>query len=128
MLGLQLHPVRPSNFPASGVLGILARLGFEEMLHLALGLGINYFALKTSIVGVLTEHPKLVATFEISGDKKTEFGVFINGASGTKIVRFVDSMETSPANPDHFLNLFFRLIFRDPEQCNVVDHDWVKNL
>lgn len=113
---------------ASGIFGILARLGLKEVFDLTLGMRVNHFAFKAAIIRVLAKHGELVPAFEIGRDEKSVFGTFIDATTGTEIVCLVHPVETGPADPNHFLDFLLRLVFRDAKQCDVVDHSGAKEV
>lgn len=109
--------------PELGIFRILARLGLEEQLAGARSARFDHLGFEAEVIGVFAEHGEFVEALEVGGDEETKFVFRIDAATRTEIVRFIDSVETSPADADHLLELVVILVFSDSEECDVVNHE-----
>jgi len=110
----------------SRVLRIFSRLRFEKQFTPTGGVKLYDLRLETLIVRIVPEHRQLVAALKVGGNEKAEFLFRLDTATGTKIVRFVNPVKTGPTDADHFLKFFLAVIFADPKQRDVMNHNGTK--
>lgn len=107
----------------SGVLRVLSGLSLVKKVPLRRGVRLDNLGFKAEEIRIFPEHRQLVATFEIGGNEKLEFVLFLDTTTGTKIVRFVHPVKAGPAESNHRLDFVFRRSFLESKKGDEVDHE-----